>query len=92
MRQGGKPHRIVISGVSVIIGPVWLMVASPGRGLQAASLLRSVKRSITFEGREMLDHTDKAERYWALMLRYHDLAEQAELPFLRDSYRKVAAR
>jgi hypothetical protein len=26
------------------------------------------------------------------MLRYHDLAEQAELPFLRDSYRQVAAR
>ena len=40
----------------------------------------------------MLDHTDKAERYWALMLRYHDLAEQAELPFLRDLYRQVAAR
>ena len=40
----------------------------------------------------MLDNTDKAERYWALMLRYHDLAEQAELPFLGDSYRKVAAR
>jgi hypothetical protein len=40
----------------------------------------------------MLDHTDKAERYLALILRYHDLAEQAELPFLRDSYRQVAAR
>jgi hypothetical protein len=40
----------------------------------------------------MLDHTEKAERYWALMLKYHDLAEQAELPFLRDSYFKVAAR
>ena len=32
----------------------------------------------------MLDRTDKAERYWNLMLRHHDLAEQAELPFLRD--------
>jgi hypothetical protein len=40
----------------------------------------------------MLDRTDKAERYWNLMLRYHDLAERAELPFLGDSYRKVAAR
>jgi hypothetical protein len=40
----------------------------------------------------MLDRTDKAERYWNLMLRYHDLAEHAELPFLGDSYRKVAAR
>jgi hypothetical protein len=40
----------------------------------------------------MLDNTDKAERYWALMLRYHDLAEQAELSFLRDSYRKLATR
>jgi hypothetical protein len=40
----------------------------------------------------MLDHTDKVERYWKLMLKYHDLAEQAELPFLRDSYFKVAAR
>ena len=40
----------------------------------------------------MLDHTDKAERYWSLMLKYHDLAEHAELTFLRDSYRKVAAR
>jgi hypothetical protein len=26
------------------------------------------------------------------MLKYHDLAAQAELPFLRDSYFKVAAR
>jgi hypothetical protein len=40
----------------------------------------------------MLDRTAKAERYWNLMLRHHDLAEQAELPFLRDSYRQVAAR
>ena len=40
----------------------------------------------------MFDRTDKAERYWNLMLRYHDLAEHAELPFLGDSYRKVAAR
>jgi hypothetical protein len=40
----------------------------------------------------MLDCTDKAERYWNLMLRYHDLAQRAELPFLDDSYRKVAAR
>jgi hypothetical protein len=40
----------------------------------------------------MLGRTDKAERYWALMLKYHDLAEQAELPFLHDSYFKVAAR
>jgi hypothetical protein len=40
----------------------------------------------------MLDRTDKAERYWNLMLRYHDLAEHAELLFLGDSYRKVASR
>jgi len=40
----------------------------------------------------MLDRTDKAERYWALMLKYYDLAEQADTPFLSDSYRKVAAR
>ena len=40
----------------------------------------------------MLDHTDKAERYWSLMLKYHDLAAQAELPFLRDSFFKVASR
>jgi len=40
----------------------------------------------------MLDHTDKAEHYWTLMLRYHDLAARAELPFLRDSYFKVATR
>ena len=40
----------------------------------------------------MLDCTDKAERYWNLMLRYYDLADRAELPFLIDSYRKVAAR
>ena len=39
----------------------------------------------------MLDHTDKAERFWALMRKYHDLAEQAEPPFLGDFYRKVAA-
>ncbi len=40
----------------------------------------------------MLDCTDKAERYWNSMLRYYDLAARAELPFLVDSYRKVAAR
>ena len=40
----------------------------------------------------MLDRTDKAERYWALMLKYYDLANQAETPFLGNSYRKVAAR
>jgi hypothetical protein len=40
----------------------------------------------------MLNRADKTERYWALMLRYHDLAARAELPFLRDSYFKVAAR
>ena len=40
----------------------------------------------------MLDCTDKAERYWNLMLRYHDLAASAEPPFLVNSYRKVAAR
>lgn len=40
----------------------------------------------------MLDHTDKAERYWSLMLKYHDLAAQAELPFLRDLFFKVASR
>jgi hypothetical protein len=53
MRQGGKPHRIVISGVSVIVSPPRLVVASPGRllstvGRGALELLRSVKRSITF--------------------------------------------
>jgi len=36
--------------------------------------------------------TEKAERYWNLMLRYYDFAERAELPFLVDSYRKVAGR
>jgi hypothetical protein len=40
----------------------------------------------------MLDPTDKGERYWKLMLKYHDLAEQADPPFLGDFYRKVAAR
>ena len=43
-------------------------------------------------GEGMLDHTDKAERFWALMCKYHDLAEDAEPPFLGDFYRKVAAR
>jgi hypothetical protein len=62
------------------------------REIPSDESLKSVKRSITFEGGEVLDHTDKAERYWALMLRYHDLAEHAEVPFLRDSYRQVAAR
>jgi hypothetical protein len=38
------------------------------------------------------DHTHKAERYWTLMLKYHELAERAELPLLRDSYFKVATR
>jgi hypothetical protein len=40
----------------------------------------------------MLDHTDKAERFWALMRKYHELAEHAEPAFLGDFYRKVAAR
>ena len=40
----------------------------------------------------MLDRMDKAERYWALMLKYYDLAYQADTPFLGNSYRKVAAR
>ena len=38
------------------------------------------------------DHSEKAERYWALMRKYQDLAEHAELPFLGDFYRKVAKR
>jgi hypothetical protein len=40
----------------------------------------------------MSNHADKAERYWALMRKYQDLAEHAELPFMGDFYRKVAAR
>jgi hypothetical protein len=40
----------------------------------------------------MFGRTDKGERYWALMLKYHDLAEKAVQPFLRESYFKVAAR
>lgn len=40
----------------------------------------------------MFDNTDKAERYWASMLRYQELAEQAEFPFQRELYRKVSAR
>jgi hypothetical protein len=40
----------------------------------------------------MLTYTDKAERYWSLMRKYHDLAEHAEPPFLSDLYRKVATR
>jgi hypothetical protein len=40
----------------------------------------------------MSDDTDKAERYWALMRKYHDLANQADPPFLADFCRKVAAR
>jgi hypothetical protein len=40
----------------------------------------------------MLDHTDKAERYWASMLTYQELADEAEFPFQRDLYCKVAAR
>jgi hypothetical protein len=40
----------------------------------------------------MLDRADKAERYWTLMRKYHDLAEHAEPPFLGDFYRKVADR
>jgi hypothetical protein len=53
---------------------------------------RAEHLSKTVWGEAMLGNTDKAERYWALMLKYHDLAEQAELPFLRNSYFKVAAR
>jgi hypothetical protein len=40
----------------------------------------------------MSHHADKAERYWTLMRKYQDLAEQAEPQFLGDFYRKVAAR
>jgi hypothetical protein len=40
----------------------------------------------------MVDHNEKAERYWTLMRKYQDLAGQAELPFLGDIYRKVAKR
>jgi hypothetical protein len=40
----------------------------------------------------MVDHAEKAERYWALMRKYQDLAEHAEPPFLGDFYRKVAKR
>ena len=40
----------------------------------------------------MLDQTNKAERYWTLMLKYYDLAAQAEPPFMGDFYRKVASR
>ena len=40
----------------------------------------------------MLDHTDKAERYWILMRKYQDLAAHSEPTFLADLYRKVAAR
>jgi hypothetical protein len=40
----------------------------------------------------MIDHSEKAERYWALMRKYQDLAEHAEPPFLGDFYRKVARR
>jgi hypothetical protein len=38
------------------------------------------------------DHTERADRYWALMRKYPDLAERADPPFLRDFYRKVARR
>jgi hypothetical protein len=38
----------------------------------------------------MIDHSEKAERYWALMRKYQDLAEHADPPFLGDFYRKVA--
>jgi hypothetical protein len=40
----------------------------------------------------MVDRTEMAERYWALMRKYQDLAEHAEPPFLGDFYRKVAKR
>jgi hypothetical protein len=40
----------------------------------------------------MIDHSEKAERYWALIRKYQDLAEDAEPPFLGDFYRKVARR
>jgi hypothetical protein len=36
--------------------------------------------------------TDKAERFWALMRKYDDLARHADPPFLGDFYRKIAAR
>jgi hypothetical protein len=40
----------------------------------------------------MLDNTDKAEGYLASMLKYQQLAEEAEFPFQRDLYCKVATR
>jgi hypothetical protein len=40
----------------------------------------------------MLDNTDKAERYWASMLTYQGLAEEAEFSIQRDLYWNVAAR
>jgi hypothetical protein len=40
----------------------------------------------------MVDHTAKAEHYWALMRKYQDLAGHAEPAFLGDFYRKVAKR
>ena len=40
----------------------------------------------------MLDHTNKAERSRTMMLKYYDLAAQAEPPFMGDFYRKAASR
>jgi hypothetical protein len=40
----------------------------------------------------MVDHNEKADRYWALMRKYDDLSHSADPPFLGDFYRKIAAR
>jgi hypothetical protein len=40
----------------------------------------------------MVDHNEKADRYWALMPKYNDLSKSADPPFLGDFYRKIAAR
>jgi hypothetical protein len=40
----------------------------------------------------MVDHNEKADRYWALMRKYDGLSQSADPPFLGDFYRKIAAR
>jgi hypothetical protein len=40
----------------------------------------------------MSNHMDKAERYWALVRKYPDLAEHADPRFLGEFYRKAAER
>jgi hypothetical protein len=40
----------------------------------------------------MVDHDEKADRYWALMRKYDDLSYSADPPFLGDFYRKIAVR